>query len=619
MSRELHPALRAARLAWRVFDGACRAVINLAVLAVLLVVLVALMFPRGGPKVPRGAALVVAPSGVLVEQYSGSPVERARERLLGGGEDETLVHDVVTAIREAKDDDRIAALVLALDEFAGGGLTKLEDVQRAVLDFRSSGKKVIAVARSYGDASWFLAAAADEILLDPQGAVGIEGYERYRTYFRSALEKLSVDMHVFRVGTFKSAVEPFLRDDMSPAAREANLDWMGDLWRTWLDEAAAARGMPAERIAAYVENFSDVILEHRGDTASAALDAGLADELVDRLAFRERMIDLVGSDRKKKSYRRIGFRDYLVAIGKDERPHPRGGPAVAVVVARGEIGMGERPPGQIGSRSTGELIRRAREDDDVAAIVLRVDSPGGSAFASEEIRRECARAREDGKKVVISMGSVAASGGYWISTAADEIWAHPTTITGSIGIFGMFPTYPRLLDRLGVHVDGVGTTPLAGSVRPDRPLPPRMERTIQAMIEDGYRDFLERVAEARGMDVDRVDAIAQGRVWSGIDALDLGLVDRLGTLDEAIARAAELADLGEDYKVRWVERRPGLREKLVAELLNTRLAAALAPRSALDGLLARVPAARRVLDDLDRWTRLDDPRGLYALSPLPAD
>ncbi len=616
---EMNPALRLALLGWRVFDGACRLVINLVVVFCVLAVLLILMFPRGGPRVPRGAALVVAPSGVLVEQLSGSLGDRAREELFGGGENETLVSDVVTAIREAKDDDRIAALVLDLDDLAGGGLTKLEDIQRALLEFKGSGKKVIAVGRSYGDASYLLAATADEILLDPMGAVGIEGFARYRMYFRSALEKLDIDMHVFRVGTFKSAVEPFLRDDMSPEAREANLDWLGDLWTAWLDDVSAARGIPAGQIVAYVTGFPELIAEHRGDTARTALDAGLVDELVDRLEFRERMIDLVGSDRHEKTFKQIGVDEYLEAIGRTGRPHPRGGPAVAVIVARGEITGGDRPPGEIGSRSTGALIRRAREDDDVKAIVLRVDSPGGSAFASEEIRRECARAREDGKKVVISMGSVAASGGYWISTASDEIWAHPTTITGSIGIFGMFPTWPRLLDRLGIHADGVGTTPLAGAARPDRPLPEALERTIQAMIEDGYRDFLERVAEARGLTVEEVDRIAQGRVWSGIDAHELGLVDRLGDLRQAIESAAELAGIADDYKVRWIEKRPGWREKLIAELMNSRVAAALRPHGGVDELLARVPAARRVLSGLERFSKLDDPRGVYAMSFLPVD
>ncbi len=343
---------------------------------------------------------------------------------------------------------------------------------------------------------YYLAAQADEVLLNPDGMVLIEGFGRYRTYYREGIDRLGITWNVFRVGEYKSAVEPYLRNDMSPEAKEADLEWLGDIWRAYLAGVATARKTTPEALTAYIEGMPELLKAAGGDTAKIALDAKLVDKLAARDEVRKRMIDLAGEDEKTKSFKQVSMADYLEALG-DDRPGAKGkGDKVAVVVAKGEIVDGTAGPGRIGGDSTAALIRKARQDEKVKAIVLRVDSGGGSAFASEVIRRELQLAQEAKKPVVVSMGNVAASGGYWIATSSDEIWASPETITGSIGIFGMFPTIEKPLAKyLGMHVDGVGTTSWAGALRIDRELDPRVGESIQQMINHGYEEFLARVAQ----------------------------------------------------------------------------------------------------------------------------
>jgi protease-4 len=403
---------------------------------------------------------------------------------------------------------------------------------------------------------------------------------------------------------------------MSPEAKEANLEWMGDLWGIYLDEVAAARGMTAEKLNEYAQDVARIMAEVDGDTAQAALDYGLIDDALTRVEMRQRLIELVGEDEDSHSFNQVAFTDYLKTIDDDRFGRDAKGDMVAVVVARGSILDGSQPAGTIGGDSTGALIRQARHDDDVKAIVLRVDSGGGSAFASEVIRRECEAARADGKPVIASMGSVAASGGYWISTSSDQIWAHPTTITGSIGILGLFPTYQRpLAEHLGIRVDGVSTAPLAG-VRPDRELPPEIGETIQRLIDQGYREFLERVAASRGTTVEEIDPIARGRVWSGSDAYDLGLVDHLGGLDDAIAAAAELAELDDDYAVRYIEKELEFKDKILEEMMA----------EAVDvggDEIVRPSHLSRTVGELERQlgalAAFNDPHHVYAWSEIETD
>lgn len=594
------------------FDIVRRLIVNGVFFLLLAIFLLALAFD-GRPTVPAKAALVLDPVGNLTEQLAGEPFDRALQSLAGEEQPQVLVSDLLDALRAARDDDRIQVLVLRLDALGGAGLTKLQQIRAEIDAFRATGKTVIAYGDGYGRNQYYLASSADTIYMHPLGGVLIDGFGRFKSYHKQGIDRLGLDWNVFKVGTYKSAVEPFLRDSMSDAAKEANIEWMGDLWRTWLEEVATARELTPEELQAGIDELVDRLRGTNGDFSRMALDNGLVDELANRDEVRQKLIEQVGED-DDHSYNRIGFQDYLLALGND-RPSQRRGKGkgkVAVVVASGTILDGSQPPGTIGGDSTAELIRQARQDDNVKAIVLRVDSGGGSAFASDIIRRELELARAEGKKVVVSMGSVAASGGYWISTASDEIWAAPTTITGSIGIFGMFPTFQRPLEEhLGTRVDGVGTTWLAGALRPDRELDPRVGEALQMAIEQGYRDFLARVGEARDMTFEEIDPIAQGRVWSGQDAFDLGLVDKLGDLDQAIDSAIQLAGL-DDPRIELIEPEIDFTDQMLIDMMSqasTRLARSKAggTPSLADRMLASLKAEVEALEDFN------DPRGVYAM------
>ena len=594
------------------FDIVRRLIVNGVFFLLLAIFLLALAFD-GRPTVPAKAALVLDPVGNLTEQLAGEPFDRALQSLAGEEQPQVLVSDLLDALRAARDDDRIQVLVLRLDALGGAGLTKLQQIRAEIDAFRATGKTVIAYGDGYGRNQYYLASSADTIYMHPLGGVLIDGFGRFKSYHKQGIDRLGLDWNVFKVGTYKSAVEPFLRDSMSDAAKEANIEWMGDLWRTWLEEVATARELTPEELQAGIDELVDRLRGTNGDFSRMALDNGLVDELANRDEVRQKLIEQVGED-DDHSYNRIGFQDYLLALGND-RPSQRRGKGkgkVAVVVASGTILDGSQPPGTIGGDSTAELIRQARQDDNVKAIELRVDSGGGSAFASDIIRRELELARAEGKKVVVSMGSVAASGGYWISTASDEIWAAPTTITGSIGIFGMFPTFQRPLEEhLGTRVDGVGTTWLAGALRPDRELDPRVGEALQMAIEQGYRDFLARVGEARDMTFEEIDPIAQGRVWSGQDAFDLGLVDKLGDLDQAIDSAIQLAGL-DDPRIELIEPEIDFTDQMLIDMMSqasTRLARSKAggTPSLADRMLASLKAEVEALEDFN------DPRGVYAM------
>jgi protease-4 len=566
----------------------------------------------GGPKVPRGGALVVQPKGDIVEQLTARSAENLLSDALTGDAKEVLLKDLLDAIAAAKDDVRIGSLFLDLSEMGSAGMTKLQDLRSALLDFRKSGKKVVAYADGYTQGPYYLAAAADEVWMHPLGAAGFEGLGRWRTYYKDAIDRLEIDWHVFRVGEYKSFVEPFIRNDMSPEARQADSKWLSALWTGWLDDVAAARKLKPEQLKAYIDGMPERLAAAKGDLAKVAVEARLVDKLGQRDQIRARMIELAGEDKKEKTFQQVSVADYLASRGGDRSGARGGGDAIAVIVAKGDILDGKQPAGRIGGDSTAALVRKARQDKKVKAIVLRVDSPGGSAFASEVIRRELVVARAEGKKVVVSMGTVAASGGYWISTASDEIWASPQTITGSIGIFGMFPTFEKPLAKyLGVRVDGVGTTRFSG-IRVDRPLEPEVGRMIQLAIEHGYESFLARVAEARKMTRDEVDKIARGRVWSGADAKERKLVDKLGGLEDAIASAAQMAGLQKGHRVWYVEADQSFAEKVMAGLRKggARLGIELvAPEATQPSALAR--AIREQLGNAGRLLSLNDPHGVY--------
>jgi protease-4 len=494
------------------------------------------------PKIPSDAALVLRPEGEIVEQLSGDPLQLAIAEARGLGRDETLLRDLVDALHAAKGDPRIKTVVLEFDSMAGAGQPTLDEFARAVADFRKSGKKVIASGSGFARDTYYVAAHADEVYLDPMGLLVLEGYERYRNYYKDALDKLGVDINVFRVGTYKSAVEPYLRSDMSPEDREASQAFVNSLWETYLAAVAKARGLTPEALSAYVNTFTPQVQAAKGDTAKVALQAKLVTALKTPNEVERRVMELAGKDEDKDSYRGISFREYLRVARAENRVGKSADERIAVLVGSGEI-VDADGAGVISGDKMSSLIRKARLDEDIKALVLRVDSPGGSVAASEQIYREINAFKATGRPVVVSMGDLAASGGYYIAAPADEIWASPATITGSIGIFGLFPTAPRAVKNLGIGTDGVGTTPLSGELRIDRPIGPAASQLLQSVIEHGYEDFLARVSGGRKMTRDQVDAIAQGRVWSGRDAKRLGLVDNLGSLDDAVNAAAKRAKL----------------------------------------------------------------------------
>ncbi len=596
-------------------DLSRRIVVNI-IFVFLVILVLAALGSGGGPAVPSKSALVIAPQGFLVEELAGDPVDRAIEKALDTYVPETLVADLLDAIAAAKTDDRIQAIYVSLNGLQGGGLDKLQRLAAAIEDFKSSGKTVIANADYYTKGSYLLATAADEIYLHPMGMVLLDGYGRFRTYHREGIERLELDWNVFKVGEYKSAVEPYLRDGMSDEAREANLEYMGDLWTAYLEQVAAGRNLTPESVSESLDSLVQLVQEAEGQLAQVALAGGLVDHLAPRQQVRDRMIEIVGENTEGTSFSQVSMDDYLKALGEKRHQRPIQGDGIAVVIARGTILDGNHPPGTIGGDSTAKLIRKARNDETVKAIVLRVDSGGGSAFASEVIREELVLARNQGKKVVVSMGSVAASGGYWISTASDEIWASPNTITGSIGIFGMIPTYQKPLAKyLGTRVDGVGTNWMAGALRPDRELDPRIGEIIQSNIERGYREFLQRVGEARDMTPEEVDPYARGRVWSGADALEIGLVDKLGDLDQAIASAAALVGLEEGYAVKVIQQELELSDQLMIEML-AEASDHFGPFNIKGLSRPTTGLERQLMDTLEGHRELlaqfDDPLGVYA-------
>jgi len=591
---------------WRGLSVLRRVAANLAFLAILVVAVLMMVADRG-KAIPHKAALIVSPSGLIVEQES----ERmAAGELLGGeSRSESLLQDLIKAIDHAATDARVQAIVLDLDELQGGGTSKLQDIGAALKRFRESGKPVVAFAEMMTQQQYFLAAHADRLYLHPMGGVFLTGFGVYRHYYQSALAKLRVRMHVFKVGAYKSALEPFLRDDMSDFDKESNLAWLTDLWQAYRADLAALRGLTPEQIDDYINRYPALLAATDGDSARLALESGLVDGLKTRDQVQQELIDLVGEDHESRSYNQIHYEDYLAAVGS--RPASSGShqDQVGVIVARGIILDGAQPAGRIGSDSLSDLIEDARNDPRIKALVLRLDTNGGSAYASEVVRRELELTREGGTPVVISMGSAAASGGYWIATAADEIWASPTTVTGSIGIFGAFPTFEESLAALGIYNDGVGTTRLADALIPSRPLNPLVAETMQRIVDNGYRTFVKKVADSRGMTLEEVEKIAQGRVWSGVAAQRIGLVDKLGGLREAIESAAALAGV-ENYGVEYLELPLTTRERLLKGL-NRLILSRLPGGNALGGrALFKLP--REIREDLVLVEQLNDPYGQYA-------
>lgn len=614
---------------WRLFTFTRSMVLNIIFIVFFIGFITMLNQDSDHIIVPEKTALVLNLVGDLVEQkHEVNPVDAFLVEALGEKEDkpEVLLTDVLNVIAKAKSDDRVQLLVLQLQGLRSAGLTKLQDVGAALNDFKDSGKKIVSLGDQYSQDQYYLASYADDIWLNSQGFMLLDGYGRYGMYFKSALEKLSINQHIFRVGTFKSAVEPYIRDDMSDEAKEANQLWLNDLWNQYKTDVAQQRNFTIENFDESIVNLITKFKNANSSFADYALTNNWVDQLKTRNEMRDELITMVGKNKKGDSYSHIGFKDYLEVISPNAALNQHSGNStsdkVAIIVAKGTILDGSQKPGTIGGDSTAKLLRKARNNDKVKAVVLRVDSPGGSAFASEIIRQEVELLKTAGKPVIASMGTYAASGGYWISAPADKIYAAPSTITGSIGIFGMMMTFEDSLSKLGIHTDGVGTTDIAG-FGPTQPLTDGMAQLFQLSINKGYQDFITLVAENRNMTLEQVDAIAQGRVWSGKKAKELGLVDELGGLTDAVIAAAELAEL-EQYDTLLIEKEVSQRNKFIQKMMGEATSFILANNilsanselTSLTGVNA-TPAISQLISQLQgefiKMNQFNDPRGIYTL------
>lgn len=580
---------------WDVMNFTRRLIFNLVFFGFLflLLLLFVVAIARGDGTKPLAArtTLVIAPEGTLVEQFSADPVSRSLAKAVGDkSAEEVQLRDLVRVIEAAGKDSKIERVLLNLDKLQPSGFASQREVAKALQGLRASGKQIVAFSESMSQGQYLLAAQANEVYLDPMGSVLLEGLGRYRQYFREGLQdKLGVDVHLFRVGEYKSAAEPYILDAASADAKEADLFWMNDVWQRYLTDVATARKLSPAQLAAGIDTLPEGVTAAGGDLAKFALQQ----KLVDGLKTREQVDTLltergVADNDADGGFRSIDFGSYLTQLQAQHSPMDSR-PQVAVVVAAGEISGGEQPAGRIGGESTAALLRQARDDEEIKAVVLRVDSPGGEVFASEQIRREVVALKQAGKPVVVSMGDLAASGGYWISMNADRIYADPSTISGSIGIFGMVPNLTRALDKIGVHTDGVGTTRFAGAFDITRPLDPAAGQVIQAVINKGYADFTGKVAQARHQSVEAIDKVARGRVWSGAQAKDHGLVDAFGGMQEAVADAASRAKLSKGkFRVRYVEKAATPFSQFMSGFAGSRLGAWMLSDSGMArALLAR--------------------------------
>ena len=544
-----------ARKIWKILVGIKDGLVLLLMLLFFGLLYAGLSASPYGESAPDGALLLDL-SGPIVEQQTE---QGATEILSGGALREHRARDLIHALNTAATNERIRAVAVDLDLLVGGGQTTIGDVADAMERVRRTGKPVLAYATGYSDDSYMLAAHASEVWLNPLGAVLVAGRGGSNLYYAGLLERLGVTANVYRVGTYKSAVEPYIRSDMSPEAREASQTLADALWRDWLADVSRAR--PRAQIGPYAAASADRIAAARGDMARAALDAGLVDRIGDRTQFGRRVAALAGEseDEVPGAFRTVRLDAWLT----DNPPAPGGG-HIGVLTVAGDIVDGPGGGGSAGSDSVIENIEEGLRNHDLKALVVRVDSPGGSVTASEAIRRAILSVRERGIPVVVSFGSVAASGGYWIATAGDAIFAEPSTITGSIGVFGILPSFEGSLERLGIGADGVRTTPLSGEPDLLRGPGPEMDRLLQMGVESTYRRFLGIVSQARRIPVPRVNEIGQGRVWDGGMAHQLRLIDRFGSLDDAIAEAARRANMSrEDAGVVWLEQEPDFWSELL--------------------------------------------------------
>lgn len=593
---------------WKLITFVRVALVNLFfLLSIALIYFVYFQTDNTQPTVPQQSALVLNLSGPIVEQSRYiNPMDSVTGSLLGKDlPKENVLFDIVDTIRYAKDDENITGIVLALGELPETNLTKLRYIAKALNEFKATGKPIYAIGDFYNQSQYYLASYANKIFMSPDGGVLLKGYSAYSLYYKTLLEKLDVNTHVFRVGTYKSAIEPFTRNDMSQEAKQSASRWLGQLWGAYVDDVSNNRQIESATLNPSMETFLSELESVDGDIAQLAKKLGLVDQLSTRQEVRLELADTFGSD-GKDSYNALSYYDYRATMLP---VLPTSTDDIAVVIASGAIMDGKQPRGTVGGDTTAALLRQARNDDQVKAVVLRVDSPGGSAFASEVIRNEIVALKEVGKPVVVSMSSLAASGGYWISMSADKIMAQPTTLTGSIGIFSVITTFEKGLNDIGVYTDGVGTSPFSG-LGVTTGLTDGAKDAFQMGIEHGYKRFIGLVGSSRGMDVESVDKVAQGRVWTGQDALQYGLIDEIGDFDDAIAAAATLAEL-EEYNVYWVEEPLSATEQFIQEFMNqVQVSLGLDVQSLIPSSLQ--PVTQQLAQDSQLLSNFNDPQGRYA-------
>ena len=603
-----NPLVRLIAAVWSGIDG-FRKVLHLVLLLFVFGIVVAAM-SGSAPIFPNQAALRIQPVGALVEEFEGDPYDRAVEELLDEARPQTRVRDVIDALQYAKTDDRIKAVHLELSGLGGAGLPKLRRIGEAITEFKESGKPVIATADFLSQQSYYLAAHADKVYLHPEGLLILQGYGRFQNYFADAIEKLKIDWNIFRVGTHKSFVEPYTRMSMSDEDRDSTKNLIDQLWGIYQDDVEAARGLEDGVVDDYAINYLINIEAAGGDPAAVAVRQGLVDDLMTRNDVRDVMIGYAGE--KDGDYNSIGMLDYVAQMRLLDTEQVKE-QNVAVIVASGNILFGDQPPGTIGAESTTNLLRRALNDDSVKSVVVHIDSGGGSAFAGDVIADEIEALQVAGKPVVVSMSSAAASAAYFIAAGSDKIFASPATITGSIGVFGMFPTYQRTAEYLGIATDGVGSTQWSGQFRPDREMSDSARALFNVLIRDSYDNFIAHVSDYRGMDRQAVDEIAQGKVWTGQDAIENGLVDELGDIDDAIAAAAELAQLSDgSYGVKRIEPELSATEQFFVDLLSASANLGVGPASFTrrPGTLERL--AGELEQVIEPLTQFNDPKGVYS-------
>ncbi|ENR2167533.1 signal peptide peptidase SppA [Vibrio vulnificus] len=559
------------------------------------------------PQVEQPSALVLNLSGPIVEQSLYiNPMDSFAGSLFGEEiPKENVLFDVVDTIRYAKDDEKITGLVLSLRDMPETNLTKLRYIAKALNEFKASGKPIYAVGAFYNQSQYYLASYADKIYLAPDGGVMLKGYSAFNLYYKTLLEKLDVTTHVFRVGTYKSAIEPFVRDDMSPAAKESATRWLTQLWGAFVDDVANNRQIDPKTLNPSMEEFLSQLKSVNGDLAALSIKLGLVDELATRQQLRAQLAEKFGAS-GDDSYKAISYYDYRATMRDNFDVNADD---IAIVVASGTIMDGQQPRGTVGGDTVAGLLRQARNDDKVKAVVLRVDSPGGSAFASEVIRNEVQALKDAGKPVVVSMSSLAASGGYWISMSADKIIAQPTTLTGSIGIFSVITTFEKGFNKLGIYTDGVGTSPFSGE-GVTTGLSQGASQAFQMGIEHGYQRFIGLVSNNRNLSLEEVDKVAQGRVWTGYDALQFGLIDQIGDFDDAVAEAAKLAQL-DNYNLYWVEEPLSPTEQFIQELMKqVSVSIGFDFQSVLPQSLQ--PIAQQMEQQASLLQSFNDPKGYYA-------